>query len=113
MPIDADGLLFSFPDGWTVGKYDEFVFYRKHFSKISDGLKALDLLAIDPEHKFWQTAPYVLTDRDMLSRMCKFVKRYSDAEEGSPMNQDVRNAVVAILLVLVLSCGSRPGSVGA
>jgi hypothetical protein len=61
----------------------------------------------------WQTVPYVLTDRDMLSRMCKFVKRYSDAEEGSPMNQDVRSAVVAILLVLVLSCGSRPGSVGA
>jgi hypothetical protein len=53
MSVDVDGLLFSFPDGWEVGKYDEFVFYRKHFSKISDGLKALDLIAIDPELTLW------------------------------------------------------------
>ncbi len=39
-------LSFSFPDSWQVTKYDGWEFYREHFAKQGDGIKAVDLLAI-------------------------------------------------------------------
>jgi hypothetical protein len=47
--LDIDGLTFNFPDGWDAQKYDEWVFYRNHFSKQKNGIKAVDAIAIDPE----------------------------------------------------------------
>ena len=47
--ILVDGLTFTFPDSWRVSKYDEWVFYRKQFSKMWGGIKAVDLLAIDDQ----------------------------------------------------------------
>lgn len=47
MRIEVDGLTFDFPDSWKVNKYDEWAFYRKQFSKMWDGIKAVDLIAID------------------------------------------------------------------
>jgi hypothetical protein len=46
--LDIDGLTFSFPENWDAQKYDEWVFYRNHFAKQRNGIKAIDALAIDP-----------------------------------------------------------------
>lgn len=49
--IDIDGIHFSFDDGWTLTKYDDWIFYRKQFSCISNGIKAVDLLAFESKRK--------------------------------------------------------------
>jgi hypothetical protein len=49
----VDGLNFDFPDNWVVGKYDDWSFYRHRFMRIPHGLKALDLLAVSPDHTAW------------------------------------------------------------
>jgi len=46
-------LTFEFNDDWLVTKYDEWSYYRNQFIKISDGTKAVDLLAISPDHTLW------------------------------------------------------------
>lgn len=43
----VDGLIFTFPDSWKVSKYDDWAFYRNQFSKMWNGIKAVDLLAIE------------------------------------------------------------------
>jgi len=51
MPVlDIDGLTFTFPAHWTVSKFDEWNFYRNHFVKQIAGIKAVDAIAIDPDH---------------------------------------------------------------
>jgi len=52
-PINVDGLIFEFPDGWQIGKYDEWSFYRNQVLRMRDGIKALDLLAVDPDKTTW------------------------------------------------------------
>lgn len=47
--IQVDGLTFTFPAPWKACKYDEWAFYRKQFSKMWDGIKAVDLIAIDDQ----------------------------------------------------------------
>jgi len=46
--IDVDSLKFSFPDGWTVHKFDDWAFYRNQLSRVRQGLKAVDLIAFQP-----------------------------------------------------------------
>lgn len=48
--IEVDGLTFNFPVGWQVSKYDDWTFYRKHFGKQGDGIKAVDLLALSDQN---------------------------------------------------------------
>lgn len=31
-------LTFDFPEGWDYAKFDEWTFYRKHFSKMANGI---------------------------------------------------------------------------
>lgn len=50
---EVDGLDFAFADGWRVGKYDDWPFYRNQFAKMWNGIKALDLLAVDPNGTAW------------------------------------------------------------
>lgn len=51
--IDVDGLSFKFPKNWVVSKYDEWSFYRNQFEKMRNGIKAMDLVAIDPDKTAW------------------------------------------------------------
>lgn len=47
-------LCFKFPEDWNVTKYDDWDFYRKQFNdKLCRGLKATDILAIDPQNTAW------------------------------------------------------------
>lgn len=45
--LEVDGLIFTFPASWKVSKYDDWAFYRNQFSKMWNGIKAVDLLAIE------------------------------------------------------------------
>ncbi len=49
--ITVDKLTFCFPSNWVVSKYDDWTFYRKHFCKMFDGIKAIDILAYSPQKK--------------------------------------------------------------
>lgn len=52
MPSLQEGKLrLDFPDDWEVQKYDEWTFYRQHFSGSRNGMKAVDVLAWQPESK--------------------------------------------------------------
>lgn len=54
MPIlHVDGLDFDFPAAWRASKYDEWIFYRNQFSRMWNGIKSLDVLAIDPQGIAW------------------------------------------------------------
>lgn len=51
MPVvrQVENLTFTFPDGWEAEKYDDWNFYRRHFSRQMNGLKAVDLFAKGPD----------------------------------------------------------------
>jgi|SRR5579871_444719 len=44
----VDTLTFDFPAGWTASQYDGWSFYRHRFNRFLHGIKAVDILAIDP-----------------------------------------------------------------
>lgn len=47
-------LVFEFPDDWLVSKYDDWLFYKKEIPREwRDGVKAVDLLAIEPGGTVW------------------------------------------------------------
>lgn len=45
--IQVDGLIFTFPDSWKISKYDDWAFYRNQFSTMRNGIKAVDLIALE------------------------------------------------------------------
>jgi hypothetical protein len=50
MRLREGNVEWTFPDGWTASKYDEWTFYRKQFQRTADrGAKAADFVAITPE----------------------------------------------------------------
>lgn len=52
MPSLQEGKLrLDFPEDWVAQKYDEWAFYRQHFIRSRDGLKAVDVLAWQPDSK--------------------------------------------------------------
>lgn len=51
--IVVDSLTFEFPTNWVASKYDDWSFYRKQFAKLRDGIKAVDVLAVDPSGHVW------------------------------------------------------------
>lgn len=50
---NVDGLNFDFPDNWQVSKYDDWSFYRNRFARMWNGIKSLDLLAVDSDKTAW------------------------------------------------------------
>jgi len=52
--IQVDTLSFHFPDVWRVhGKYDDWSFYRNQFIKMFDGIKSMDIVAVDQQNCLW------------------------------------------------------------
>lgn len=51
--IPVEALSFAFDDDWLASKYDDWSFYRNRFRKLRDKVKAIDLLAIDPDQTAW------------------------------------------------------------
>ncbi len=51
--VFVDTLDFHFPSSWKVSKYDEWDFYHDRFKKIANGIKAIDLIAVDADMTVW------------------------------------------------------------
>jgi hypothetical protein len=49
LTLDVENLSFTFPDTWTVIKFDDTVFYRGQFGKMWEGIKAVDLVAVSDD----------------------------------------------------------------
>ncbi len=49
--FSVGSLTFHFPDEWRVEKYDEWAYYRNQLSRLRDGIKAVDLVGLDPDSK--------------------------------------------------------------
>lgn len=49
--IDEGHLRFCFPDDWLVEKYDDTSFYRNQFIRCHDGIKAVDIVAFNPQDR--------------------------------------------------------------
>jgi hypothetical protein len=48
--ITEGGLTFDFPVEWEVSKLDEWSFYRNQFQSVCNGTKAIDIMAVEPDH---------------------------------------------------------------
>ncbi len=70
--LPVDGFVFVFPDGWAPSKYDEWSFYREQFIKIRNGIKAIDVLAVDPGGVAWliEVKDYGVNLRTKPSDLC-------------------------------------------
>lgn len=51
--VAIDGLSFTFPIGWSQGKPDDWAFYRRQFSRMRNGIKSVDALAVEPSGVVW------------------------------------------------------------
>jgi hypothetical protein len=85
--LTIDGLSFSFPEGWRVGKYDEWAFYRGHFVRQFDGLKGVDALALAPDG-----TAYLIEVKDY---------RHPNTEKPSELAQAIAHKVIATLGALL------------
>ncbi len=54
MPTITEGkLTFAFHDEWNVSKYDDWGHYRNQFIRVCGGVKAVDVLALEPQECCW------------------------------------------------------------
>lgn len=52
--IREGNVIWTFPQGWSAEKYDDWVFYRNQFIRCADGNKAMDIVALAPDgREFW------------------------------------------------------------
>lgn len=51
--MNVDGITFRFPEGWDAQQYDCWAFYRDQWSRMRDGIKAVDVLAWAPDKVAW------------------------------------------------------------
>lgn len=115
--FNIDGLSFDFPDEWHVDKYDEWSFYRNQFIRMRDGIKSLDLLAIDSDKTAWlievkdyqqyprtkpSELPREIADKvfDTLAAMLPAKLNASDEKEKQIANKVIASRKVRIVLHL-------------
>ena len=74
---DVDGLSFDFPDDWQAGRYDDWSFYRNQFARMWNGIKAIDLLAVDPQRTAWliEVKDYRIHQRTKPSELAEEMAR--------------------------------------
>lgn len=85
--LDIDGLQFNFPDDWKVSKYDDWTFYRNHFSKQGPGIKAVDAIALSPGKD-----AYLIEVKDY---------RHPETEKPSGLAEAVANKVLYTLAAML------------
>jgi hypothetical protein len=86
-PLNVDGLLFTFPEGWQKGKYDNWSFYRNQFSCQNDNIKAVDVIAISPGQE-----AYLIEVKDY---------RHPDTEKPSELPQAIAKKVMDTLAAML------------
>lgn len=86
-PLNVDGLMFTFPAGWKMDKYDNWSFYRNQFSRQNDNIKAVDVLAVSPNQ-----AAYLIEVKDY---------RHPDTEKPSDLPQAIAKKVLDTLAAML------------
>ena len=118
MPTLVEGdLTFAFPPHWVAAQYDDWSHYRNQYIKVRDGVKAVDLIAIDPAVCCWlievkdyrrhrRTKPMSLADEvadkviDTLGGLVSAQTRASDADEQSLARQALRTSKLRVVVHL-------------
>ena len=118
MPTITEGKLkFNFPDEWNVSKYDDWSHYRNQFIKVCEGVKAVDVLAVEPKECCWlleikdyrehvRTKTIDLADemaekvRDTLAGLVGAQFCANDAEEKNAARQALRARNLKVVLHL-------------
>lgn len=85
--LRVEGLTFTFPAAWRVGKYDDWSFYRNQFVRQFNGIQAVDLLARAPDG-----TAYLIEVKDY---------RHPDAEKPSELPQAIANKVLSTLAAML------------
>ena len=85
--LQVETLTFKFPAGWCTSKYDDWSFYRQQFSRQSNGIQAVDVLAREPN----DTA-YLIEVKDY---------RHPDTEKPSQLPQAIANKVLMTLAAIL------------
>lgn len=88
MPVlNIDGLIFAFPRGWQVSKYDNWSFYRNQFAKQGGGIKAVDALVLEPTN-----AVFLIEVKDY---------RHPGAEKPSQLPEAIAHKVLHTLAAML------------
>lgn len=85
--INVDGLTFTFPATWQATKYDEWAYYRKQFAKQDNGIAAVDVLAVSPNHE-----AYLIEVKDY---------RHPNAGKPSGLPDAIANKVLCTLAAML------------
>lgn len=85
--LQIERLQFDFPNGWQASKYDDWIYYRDHFAKQQDGLKAVDIVALSPN----KTA-FLIEAKDY---------RHPDAVKPSQLAEAIADKVLHTLAALL------------
>ena len=51
--VDVEGMRLTMPPGWQAWKYDDSVFHQGQFQGFTGGIKAVDVVALEPNHTLW------------------------------------------------------------
>lgn len=85
--LQVETLTFTFPAGWHASKYDDWSFYRQQFSRQSNGIQAIDVLAREPNG-----TAYLIEVKDY---------RHPDTEKPSQLPQAIANKVLMTLAAML------------
>jgi len=70
MIIEEGKLQFDFPLPFNAIKFDDTIYYRNHFMKIQEGIKAIDILAItNSENYMIEVKDYTHPETEQLSQI--------------------------------------------
>ena len=98
--LAIDNLTFTFPNGWSQGKPDDWAFYRNQFVRMRNGIKSVDVLTVDVGGVAWmievkdyrlnaRTKPSCLADEvaskvfDTLAMLLPARTHANDADEAA------------------------------
>ncbi len=84
--IEEGSLAFDFPDRWHATKYDDWVYYLRHFQSSFGGTKAVDILAIRPNKIF-----YLIEIKDY-----RIEPRQKEMELAQEVAEKVRDTLTAL-----------------
>jgi hypothetical protein len=85
--LQVEKLTFTIPAGWQASKYDDWLFYRRQFSRQHNGIQAVDVLAKEPNG-----TAYLIEVKDY---------RHPDTEKPSQLPQAIANKVLMTLAAML------------
>lgn len=115
--LSVDGFTVAFPEGWSAAKLDDWTFYQRRFQGLTPGVKAVDVVAVDPARTLWfiefkdyrvhpRTKPLDLCDelalkvRDALALLAAARCNANDPDEKRDAAQALKCKTMRVVLHL-------------